>query len=184
MRLVYQRGAFGTEDTAVVAALLAIFALAVPAWVVQQTIVRAFYARSDTWRPMVLGTAVALLAIPLYWFGGQRYGATGLASAGAIAMSANALAILILARSRHRAPRFRLLVMTAFRSFVVAAPSAALTRLALEHFGDGTLLRDLAIGLGCFAACAGVGILLVGDEVLRGAARRVLSRLWNRNERT
>ena len=45
-----------------VAGLLQIFALAVPAWIAQQIAVRGFYARGDTWRPMWLGTAIALAA--------------------------------------------------------------------------------------------------------------------------
>ena len=39
--------------------ILALLCFAVPAWITQQIIVRAFYARADTWRPMLLGTAVA-----------------------------------------------------------------------------------------------------------------------------
>ena len=59
--VVYQHGAFTAADAVVVSSVLALKALAVPAWISQQVAARAFYARGDTWRPMVLGTAVALL---------------------------------------------------------------------------------------------------------------------------
>ena len=60
------RGAFGADDAAAVALLLQAFSIGVPAWVLQQIAVRAFYARNDTWRPMLLGTVVSLGSIPLY----------------------------------------------------------------------------------------------------------------------
>ena len=77
--LVYVRGAFEAADAGPVAWLLRVFCLAVPGWIAQQIGVRAFYARGDTWRPMLLGTAIALLAIPLYLALAPRLGAAGLA---------------------------------------------------------------------------------------------------------
>ena len=78
--VVFQRGHFTAADTGHVTWLLQVLAFAVPAWVVQQIAVRGFYSRRDMWRPMLLGTAVALAAIPLYLELGRRYGAAGLAA--------------------------------------------------------------------------------------------------------
>jgi putative peptidoglycan lipid II flippase len=75
--LLYQGGRFTAEDTARVALLLQVFGLAVPAWIAQQIAVRGFYARGDTWRPMWIGTAVALGAAALYYELGGRYGVAG-----------------------------------------------------------------------------------------------------------
>ena len=72
-------------------------ALAVPAWVLQQIAVRPFYARNDMWRPMLLGTAIAIGVAPLYWVLGSRSGAAGLALAGVLGMTVSALATLALA---------------------------------------------------------------------------------------
>ena len=102
--VVYRRGAFGADDVAAVALLLQVFSVGVPAWVVQQIAVRAFYARGDTWRPMLLGTFVSLGAIPVYLALGPRFGGAGLAAAGALAMTFNALATLALARRLHGGP--------------------------------------------------------------------------------
>ena len=102
--LLYEGGRFTAADTAEVAVLLRCFAFAVPAWILQQIAVRAFYAREDMWRPMLLGTAIALAALPGYAWAVRHHGATGLAAAGAVAMSVNALATLGLARLLHGAP--------------------------------------------------------------------------------
>ncbi len=178
--VLYQRGAFTGDDTAQVATLLGVFALGVPAWVTQQVTVRAFYARSDTWRPMVIGTGIVLLALPLYWAGGARYGAAGLAGAGALAMSVNAVVLLLWARRLHGAPRFGRLAGTALRSAAVVAPSVWATGLAVAQFGGGGPLLDLAMGGAVYAGLVGAGLWWLGDQELRDALRRVARRLPGR----
>jgi len=176
--VVYERGAFGPADTQAVAGILRIFALAVPAWVAQQIAVRAFFARGDTWRPMLIGTAVALAAIPVYLALGPRFHAQGLAAAGVIGMALNLLATLVLARRLHGAPRFAVLGDTLWRAGTAAAvgASAALAAEATLAASAGALAR-LALGAGAFALAAAPAIALFGDAATRGALRRVGARL-------
>jgi len=154
--LVYERGAFGADDTARVAATLEVFAFAVPAWIAQQIAVRPFYARGDTWRPMLLGTLLAAAALPLYR-ALAAYGAPGLAAAGAPAMGTSALATLALARASHGAPRLRGLALAALRAAAVGVavalvaravqPGGAGTRGALVDLASGRATRDAWLGL-------------------------------------
>jgi putative peptidoglycan lipid II flippase len=178
---VYRHGAFTPEDAVRVARLLALFAAAVPAWVLQQIAVRAFYARGDTWRPMLLGTVFAVLAIPVYLQLGARYGVPGVAAAGVIAMSANALATLLLARRLHGAPKLGPLAASTLRALGIAA-AAALAGGACVRHRPGTVgaLLDLGIGGTVFAAVAAVGIWTLGDRPLRQATARALRRLVRR----
>jgi putative peptidoglycan lipid II flippase len=181
VQLLYQHGAFHVADAEEVARLLAVFALAVPAWVAQQIASRTFYARGDTWRPMALGTAVAVLAIPLYAMLGRRYGAFGLATAGALGMSANALATVLLARRLHGGPALGPLVSSTARAAAVAIAAGAAGHAMLR--GDpGTLgaVRDLALGGAAFGIVAAAAIALVGDESQRGAVRRMVQRVFRR----
>jgi putative peptidoglycan lipid II flippase len=118
--VLFERGAFTAEDTAGVSLLLRVLAFAVPAWVVQQVAVRGFYARSDTWRPMLLGTVLAVGALPLYLVLGRRFGAPGLAAAGAIGMGLNCLATLALLRRQHGGPALGPLAGTGLRALLAA----------------------------------------------------------------
>jgi len=176
--LLYEGGRFGPEDTAEVAALLRIFAFAVPAWVTQQIAVRAFYAREDMWRPMALGTSIALAAGALYYQLGREHGAAGLAAAGAIAMSVNALATLLLARALHGGPGLAKLAESALRAALVAAPAALAARAlpSLEVAGSVGRVIDLALAGIVFAAVALVAVAWLGDAPVRAALRR----LWKR----
>lgn len=181
--VIYERGRFGPGDTAQVATILALLSLAVPAWIVQQIAARAFYARGDTWRPMLLGSVVALGAIPLYLELGGRFGVRGLAAAGAIGMSVNALATLLLARRLHGAPDLRRLGATALRMLPVAGAAglaAFLGGTAVATGGLPAAAVRLAVGLCLFGAVSLAGVLTLGDDVSRDLVSRLRSRLGRR----
>jgi putative peptidoglycan lipid II flippase len=173
--LLYQRGAFTPEDSAHVAALLRIFAFAVPAWVAQQIAVRGFYARGDTWRPMLLGSALALAAVPLYLALGPRFGGAGLAAAGVLAMTTAAVATLALLRLWHGGPPLGPLAGTLARALAVAAPAALAAGWVAARPGHpaGALLAG---GAG-FLLVAIPGIWIAGDEATREVLRRLGRRL-------
>ena len=177
--LIYQRGAFTSGDTETVSAILALLCLAVPAWISQQIVTRAFYARSDTWRPMILGTGFALGAIPLYFLLGREYGATGLAMAAVLAMTANALATVLLARWYHGAPSLRLLGGTLARASAIAAIATVPTTLLA---GDFTWLR-LSGRLALFSVLLAGATYALGDSVVRDALSKPLASVRRRLER-
>ncbi|WP_435257712.1 murein biosynthesis integral membrane protein MurJ [Thioclava sp. FR2] len=73
--VLYQRGAFGPDDTANTAIALAIYGLGLPAFVLQKVLQPLFYAREDTRRPfnyaltsMVVNAALAIGLMPLLGF--------------------------------------------------------------------------------------------------------------------
>jgi putative peptidoglycan lipid II flippase len=180
VELIYRHGRFSGDAALRVASILSVMALGVPGWVAQQVAVRAFYAREDTWRPMLLGTAVAVAAIPLYWALGSRAGAEGLAAAGALAVSANALATLAWARVRHGAPDLRALFGSVVRTAIIAGAASALALWSMswiELGGRLGALAELALAGSVFAGVCALGIPLLGDEVIRstllGAVRRM-----------
>lgn len=174
----FRQGRFDAVASHNVSHLLAVMALATPAWVVQQVASRAFYAREDTWRPMLLGTVVALGVIPLYLLLRESRGVEGLALAGVVAMSMNALATLVWARVRHGAPRFGPLGDSLARSALIALHAAPVALLVQSgragRLGAGL---DLLLGGGAFAAVALAGVFVFGNEATRGVVRRLLVRL-------
>jgi putative peptidoglycan lipid II flippase len=179
--LLYRHGAFTAQDAEGVAHLLRIFSLAIPGWVGQQIAVRAFYARGDMWRPMLLGTVVVVAALPLYWELGQRFGPAGLAAAGALGLGANAALTLLWARALHGAPSLRALLMSAARAAAVACAAGAAGHAVLRGAAGATgAALDLATGGLVFAGAAAAGIALLGDDATRAAFRRLGRRLRRR----
>jgi len=177
---VYRYGRFGATDALEVAGLLAILSLAVPGWVTQQIAVRAFYAREQMWRPMGLGTVIALAAIPLYFGMGQRAGAQGLAWAGVVAISVNALATLVWARLRFAGPALVVVGGTLLRSGGVALVSALVGDFCVQRTAAGSgALGALAIGAMAYLLTALALGALVGEVAVRNV---FLARLRGRAE--
>ncbi len=173
---IFHHGRFTAADSEIVAALLRIMSFAVPGWILQQIAVRAFFARGDTWRPMLLATAVALLAIPLYLALLARFGAEGLAAAGVIAITSNALLTLLYARRLHGAPDLGALATTAGRALVIAGVAAFAAALVVEMLAKGVApLLQLVLGGSAFAITALLGARLIGDPPIREAIARVAS---------
>jgi putative peptidoglycan lipid II flippase len=183
---VYQGGRFDAGDAASVSLLLAAQCLGVAAWVVQQIAVRPFYARGDTLRPMLLGTAAVIAAIPLYAWLSSEHGVVGLVIAGALAINVNALATVIFARRVHGAPDLAALLAAGARATGIAllASAAALGAIALvfgmrtldpaQPLARGEALLVAAAGAAAYGAVALPAALLFGDPALRAALARVL----------
>jgi putative peptidoglycan lipid II flippase len=182
VEFLYEHGRFTAEATLPVAALLAILSLAVPGWVAQQIGVRAFYAREEMWRPMLLGTAIVVLALPLYFTLGQRAGAPGLAWAGVVAISFNSVVTLVWARMRFGAPDLMRVALGVSRSVGVALASALVGGLAAEQVPVGLgAFGELAAGGAAFGVTALILGRLVGEA---GINNVVLYRLRRNREPT
>ncbi len=152
----FRQGRFDAEAARNVSHLLAVMSIATPAWIVQQVASRAFYAREDTWRPMILGTVVALAVIPVYLILRESRGVEGLAAAGVIAMAVNAGATVVWARMLHGTPPLLPLLGAGLRSVAIAG-AAALAASQVQTGGAGRLAAglDLVLGGGVFAAVGG-----------------------------
>ncbi|HLQ17583.1 MAG TPA: murein biosynthesis integral membrane protein MurJ [Tabrizicola sp.] len=81
--VLYQRGAFGAEDTAATALALAIYGLGLPAFVLQKALQPLFYAREDTRSPfryavwsMILNAALAFGLMPWIGFSAAAWATT------------------------------------------------------------------------------------------------------------
>ncbi|MBK7758822.1 MAG: SDR family NAD(P)-dependent oxidoreductase [Deltaproteobacteria bacterium] len=78
---------FTAEELHQIGLLNAVFCGALGAWAAQSLISRGFYAQQNTWFPSLWGSAVVLLAWPIYGLLGERLGAVGLAIASSLAIT-------------------------------------------------------------------------------------------------
>jgi putative peptidoglycan lipid II flippase len=81
--VLFERGAFGAEDTAATAAALAIYAVGLPAFVLQKVLLPAYFAREDTRTPlrfavvsMVVNVVIAVGGAPFYGYLAAAVGTT------------------------------------------------------------------------------------------------------------
>jgi len=133
VRVLYERGAFTAESTAVVSQTLAIFGLGLPAFVLIKAFTPGYFAREDTRTPMwfaavsvIVNVSTALILFP-------RWGAPGIATASAIAGWVNAALLLgVLIRRGHWGSD-RALLLRIPRLVLAAALMAGAIWFALDH---------------------------------------------------
>lgn len=178
VRLIFQYGEFGTEDTELVTSLLIFMAFSIPAWGMHQLLARHFYAKKKMWTPVIVGTLFSLIAIPT-WFGLYAVmGVNGFALASTLVMIGYAVGLLVAwgldsgwAPVRRLAPAFA-------RSMVSAAAAAGLGLLVANAMLDDsalTILWGLVVtavaGLTTLAAFLAISALMRAPEL-----REVVSR--------
>lgn len=163
--LVFKRGAFTAADAAQTASLMVIFAAGLAAWAIQTLATRGFYARQDTITPMVIGTVVVLVSLPIYWWLYGAYGVLGLAASTTIGITLNALATLGVYRVQVGALPLRPIAAGILRGalFGVACGAAAWgTRQLLAPYLDFRVpVENIALLIAMGAAFFAVGALMV-----------------------
>ena len=102
--LIFRHGSFTTADAATTAAYFAIFAPTLALWTAQAIYARAFYAAGETFTPMLAGTIITALSIPIYWALHQRFGVIGLPWASNIAIAIQTSTLAVLAHRRSLVP--------------------------------------------------------------------------------
>lgn len=150
--LLFRRGHFAAEQVAPTARYVAVFALAIPLWGMQGIVARAFYAAGDTLLPMVAGTLISLVTLPLYWILSRSAGTVGLVIASDLGILLHTASLLILLPRRLDTCRRGEILAGTLRAFAVGA-AAALPAWAAARWlphgrlhGHGLTLVQLLVG--------------------------------------
>jgi putative peptidoglycan lipid II flippase len=171
VQLVFQRGAFTSTSTHMVAWALTFYALGLPAHSVVEIVVRAFYAMHDTKTPVAIGIAAMGLNVLLSLVFIAAFRAMGSMPLGGLALS-NSLATtvemtLLLAIIRRRLGGLEgrravdSLLRTGLSSAAMGAVAGSLAWLLDGH--NIWLAGSLSIGLG-LAVYAGSSLALRAAE--------------------
>jgi putative peptidoglycan lipid II flippase len=104
--LIFRRGSFNAADATSTASYFAIFAISLALWTAQAIYARAFYATGETFAPMLAGTIITLVSIPIYWQLHQHFGVIGLAWASNLAILIQTGTLAVLAHRRSLVPLF------------------------------------------------------------------------------
>lgn len=189
MLALFGRGAFTAQDAAASGAILAAYALALPAVVLMRSALSSFYARSDTVTPLKISlTAVAVnIAFKIVLTG--PFGVVGLALATAIGAWVNLGLLLVIAQRRGWTTPNALLAKTlmialagcAMLALLVAGLQAPALDFAMRHFAGVAAEGALAI----LAVSGGLvyGIVLLAGLRVTGIALRPLRGNRRRNEK-
>ncbi len=179
--VLFERGAFGPQDTVNTALALAVYGLGLPAFVLQKVLQPLYYARHDTRRPfyfavvsMVVNAALAVGLMPLIGFIAAAIGTT-LAAWAMVAqlwLGARGMGVAATLDDRFRTRIWRIAASSVVMGLVLVVVQAVLDGM-LSAPGLRYAGLALLVGAGMvvyFAAAVALGAMRVVE--LRGAVRR------------
>ncbi|OFV92716.1 MAG: murein biosynthesis integral membrane protein MurJ [Acidobacteria bacterium RIFCSPLOWO2_12_FULL_54_10] len=98
--LLFSRTRLEIHDIEQTSLAMMIFLLGAVAWGVQGILGRGFYALGNTLTPTLVGTGLALVWLPVYWWLAQTYQHLGLAAASTLGIIVYAVVLLLLLYKR------------------------------------------------------------------------------------
>jgi putative peptidoglycan lipid II flippase len=162
VRVLYERGAFAANNgTPLVSAVLSIFGLGLPAFVLIKAFTPGYFAREDTRTPMYFAAISVLVNVSVALTLFPSIGAPGIATASAIAGWVNAVLLLAVLIRRGHWGRDVGLIGRIPRLLIAAVVMGAVLHFAVGYFApelaSGARLRVQAITL--------VGLVAAGTAV-------------------
>jgi putative peptidoglycan lipid II flippase len=174
--LVLRGGHYTRADSLRTAMFLAIFSLSLALWSSQAIYIRAFYAAGQTLPPMVAGTIITVVSLPVYWGLHARFGAMGLAWASNLAILAHTATLAVLLHVRKLMPLARVDRRELTKSLIAAVASVVvvieLLRVMPEHRGHLWNALLLVVGTCVWAAVCWIVLRLTKAHLPTELMRR------------
>jgi murein biosynthesis integral membrane protein MurJ len=167
VRIVYERGQFTAQSTALTSKALIYFSIGICGFGLQTILTRAFYAFQEGKTPMITAFAAIAANLVLSFVLVKPLGVGGPALASSISITLAAVLMLAVLRKRMKSIIDRALVIDIFKMLVIGFimyGCAMLIRGVIAGFGDSTWNRILEIAL---PAAAGLIIYAVLALALR-----------------
>lgn len=177
IRLLLERGAFGSGSTAAVAYALAFYSWGLVAHAVVEITARAFYALHDTLTPVLVGLAAMTLNIGLSLALRRPLQHGGLALANTVATGLEMAVLLMLLRRRLGGLEERRVARATLRAVLVSGVMALALAGGLARWPAA---HPLLLGGG--GMLLGGAIYLLGMAALRAEELRMLPALLRRRE--
>ena len=154
--VVLRGGAFHRADSGTMALYFAIFAISLCLWSAQAIYARAFYATGNTLTPMIAGTIVTVVSLPIYWSLYKSFGPAGLAVASDVGILIQTLTLAVLLH-RRRMVSLRGLEYPELLRSVIAGGVVYAALVALRHYATSTSrLRELVLLLAATVIWVGI----------------------------
>lgn len=177
--LVMRGGKFASADAALTAAYFAIFSIALFLWSAQAIYARAFYAAGNTLTPMIAGTIVTLVSLPIYAALYRWQGDAGLAIASDIGITLQTLTLAFLLHRQRMVSLVSIDYAELARCLTAGAAGAGSLWLAMYSTHRLHLpatrwmdLIELVLGSAAWIAIAGFTLSRLGSALPRALLKK------------
>jgi putative peptidoglycan lipid II flippase len=173
--LLYRRGRFHFTDSQETAVFFFWFGLSLALWAAQGLYSRGFYAAGDTLTPMIAGTIITAVSLPVYWLLFRTYSVVGLAFASDIGIVVHTVVLAVMLHRRKLVPAGDLpwgeLGKAAATAVFAGLAAYSVARLVPLHGSRIADLQALALASVTWAAAVAVGLWITRSQ-LPGDLRR------------
>jgi putative peptidoglycan lipid II flippase len=150
-------GAFHRADSGAMAVYFGIFSISLCLWSAQAIYARAFYAAANTLTPMIAGTIVTVVSIPVYAILFRSIGAAGLALASDIGILIQTVTLAVLLHRRGMVSFRGLEYVELLRSLLAAVVGYA-ALVAMRHLMPESTNRIYELGQLVLAGGVWIGV--------------------------
>ena len=179
--VLFERGAFGTDDTAATAMAVAVYGMGLPAFVLQKALLPLFFAREDTRRPfyyalvaLVVNAGLAIGLSTYIGFIAAAFGTTlaGWATVAQLAWGARGMGDAARTDARFRGRLWRIVLASVLMGVVLAASMVLLNPFfGIPHLRYAALALLILLGVVTYGVVGQMlGAFRLGD--FRRALRR------------
>jgi len=175
VQVIFLGGKFSAADARMCAGYFGVFCLAMFLWAGQSIYARAFYAAGNTFLPMVAGTIVTVVSLPVYAGFYRAWGAMGLAVASDVGITMQTLVLAVLLHQK----RMVSLASLDYRELgrcLLAATASGLAVWGVFTWGLTRLGHTLAWNLATANRVRDLAILAAGSGLWLLVAKTVLER--------
>ncbi len=175
VQMIFLGGRFSSADAHACAGFFAVFCLSMFLWSAQAIYARAFYAAGNTLLPMIAGTAVTLVSLPIYAGLYRAWGATGLAAASDLGIALQTIVLAIMLHEKHMVSLASLDYAELGRCLLAAVLSGAAVWFVFTWM-VGRAGHELGWNLDSANRLRDLAILLAGTFLWLGVAKWVLEK--------
>jgi len=164
---LFQHGKFNAANAAAASSALIFYSIGIAGWSAQAVITRGFYALQETVVPVVAGTVMTLIFIPMNWLFMKPLGHDGLALATSVAAMLNMIVLFELLRRRLGGLNGSLIVRSLIKVTVSSGVAGAVAWGILQVIsGHMEMDRPLHALIGVFGAAIPAVLVYMGMVTL------------------
>jgi putative peptidoglycan lipid II flippase len=166
--IIFRGGKLLPADVKETSLFFSVFALSLFCWAAQGIYSRAFYAAGITLTPMIAGTLVTLVAVPIYWGLYHAFGAVGLAIASNTAILLQTVTLAVLLHKRRMVSIASLDVTEFMRCLLAGLLSYGALAIASHLFSPHGRFEDfvfLTVGTFLWLLVISVTLFLTGSQL-------------------
>lgn len=165
IRTVYMSGRYSSADVAATSGALALYSAGIFAWAGQAIVARGFFAMQDTWTPIILGTVVTVIFIPMNYIFMKMMGHNGLALATSVAATIHLIGLIYFLRKRLHGIEGKKIISSLIKvciASLIMAGTAYAIRIGADGFVDVETRKGAAAAvIAAMFACGVVYLALM-----------------------